>query len=264
MWTLQSQVKGRKDQPALVMLHSLGSSHVMWDECVDLLLDHFRIILLDLPGHGGSAPVAMNVPLTMDALVDAIERTLSELGVERFHFVGLSIGGMVTCAVAQRWGVGEEPRLMSATTMASGAKNGTPDMWVERAALIRAEGTEAVVEATMERWFSPSFTQSHPDAVARIREAFLGCDSEGYAQCCEVLESTDLRLGMERIRVPFSVVNGSEDAGFGDQPASALAATAVNAPWTQTTHIEGARHMCAMEQPERAVAAILAAAAAGR
>lgn len=261
-WLLQSTCRGREAAPIVVLVHSLGSSHVMWDECVKMLEKDFRLVLMDLPGHGGSQPAPLGEKMTMGRLLDAIERTLDSLGVEQFHFAGLSIGGMIACGVAQRWGVESSGRLLSATAMASGAQNGTPQTWIERADLIRAEGTVAVVEPTMERWFSPSFRLESPAAVERIRSAFIDCDAQGYAQCCEVLETTDLRLGMADIRVPFAVVNGSEDAGFGDQAASALVATLVNAPWTDVVHISDARHMCAMESPERAVAAIRAAVSA--
>lgn len=258
-WLLQSICVGREDAPVVVLVHSLGSSHVMWDECVEMLKKDFRVVLMDLPGHGGSQPAPVSGKMTMGRLLDAIERTLDSLGVEQFHFAGLSIGGMIACGAAQRWGAESSGRLLSATAMASGAQNGTSQMWIDRAGLIRAEGTVAVVEPTMERWFSPSFMQECPAAVERIRAAFIACDAQGYAQCCEILETTDLRLGMADIRVPFAVVNGSEDAGFGDQEASALAATLVNAPWTDTVHISDARHMCAMESPECAVAAIRSA-----
>lgn len=263
-WTLATHYypSTAANAETLVLLHSLGSSHSMWDECLGELVEHFHVLTLDLPGHGGSRPAPITGKLTADLLLDAIERTLNTAGVDRFHFAGLSIGAMMTCAAAQRWGNTENGRLLSATAMASGPANGTPDMWVDRAELILSQGTAALVDATMDRWFSPKYATAFPDAVERIRQAFLSCDDEGYAQCCEILETTDLRMGMHTIRVPFAIVNGSEDGGFSDQPASALAATLVNAPWTGVTHIEGARHMCAMENPHAAVTAILHAARA--
>lgn len=267
-WSLEAVSVGDKAKPTLVLLHSLGSSVSMWDECIPELVKDFYVLLVNLPGHGGSsvAPIGFHLSgdssgkMTMPILLDALDRTLDAFSVGRFHCAGLSIGGMVACAVAQRWG--SDPvnnRVLSVTVMASGPVNGQPKMWQDRASLIRSQGTAAVVDATMERWFSEGFSCEFPEAVQRIRQIFLACDPQGYAQCCEVLETSDLRLSMADVRVPVAVVNGSQDAGFDDQQASALAAMCVNAPWVGVFHVEGARHMCAMESPEYAVEAIMAA-----
>ncbi len=238
------------DAPVVVLGHSLGSSHIMWDSMIPSLTERFRVIRYDLPGHGGSEPAPINQPLTMGALLDALERTLDSLGIERFHLGGLSIGGLITIAGAQRWGVGDQPRIISATPMASGAKNGTYDMWIERAALVREQGTGVLVDATMERWFSPEFHTEHPDSVQRIREAFLACSSEGYAQCCEILSTTDLTPQLDTISVPVTIINGSDDAGFDNSAAQSLAKALVACAPVTTMHIENTRHMCAMERPD--------------
>lgn len=258
-WTLATHVDictSGEDSPVLVLGHSLGSSHVMWDALIPALTGTFTVIRFDLPGHEGSQPAPIDEPLTMDALLGALERSLDELGVQRFHLAGLSIGGLITLAGAQRWGSGSEPRLLSATSMASGPKNGTHDMWVERAALIREQGTEALVEVTLERWFTPEFHNTHAEDVDRIRQAFIGCADEGYAQCCEILSTTNLTEGMPSITVPLTIINGTHDAGFDDNAAQALAASAENAPKATALHIN-ARHMCAMEEPHTVASALL-------
>lgn len=236
--------------PVLVLGHSLGSSHIMWDDLIPLLTDCFTVIRYDLPGHGGSAPAPIHEPLTMGLLLDALDRTLESLKVERFHLAGLSIGGLVTLAGAQRWGTGKAPRLISAIPMASGAQNGTYEMWQERASLVRQKGTEVLTDATMERWFTPEFYAEHPEKVAQIRQVFDSCSNEGYAQCCEILSTTDLSDHMGDIGVPLAIINGSDDAGFDDAAANALAQKASGAPVVTTFHISNTRHMCAMERPE--------------
>lgn len=235
--------------PVLVLGHSLGSSLVMWDDLIPLLTSTYRVVRFNLPGHGGSHPAPVGEPLTMDTLLDALERTLDALGVTQFHLAGLSIGGLITIAGAQRWGSGREPRLIAATAMASGPKNGSPDMWQERAALVRERGTGCLVDPTMERWFTPDYHAYSPAHVLRIATIFAACDDEGYAQCCEVLETTDLWESMDTISVPFAVVNGSEDAGFDDEAAERLSAAASSSPLRRVLHVGGTRHMCAMEEP---------------
>lgn len=264
-WTLKLTVDGTADAPVLVLGHSLGSSHIMWDWCLPMLTPHFRVVRFDLPGHGGSAPAPINEPLTMDALLHALEVSLNKLGVGQFHMAGLSIGGLIALAAAERM----PERLLSSTVMASGPVNGTPEMWAERAELVRTKGTRAIVEATMERWFSPAFAgfDEAPaaesewgrgaSAVARIRDAFVNCDSEGYAQCCEILASTDLRAGLAEVTVPTLVVNGSEDLGFDNAAARALCDALEASPSRGALHVEGTKHMCAVEQPELVARALV-------
>lgn len=264
-WTLKLTVDGTADAPVLVLAHSLGSSHMMWDWCLPLLTPYFRVVRFDLPGHGGSAPAPIDVPLTMDALLDALEVSLNKLGVGQFHIAGLSIGGLIALAAAQRM----PERLLSATVMASGPVNGTPQMWAERAELVRTQGTEAIVDTTMERWFSASFAGFGEAsvgeagwgrgacAVRRIRTAFIDCNNEGYAQCCEILATTDLRPGLADVTLPTLIVNGSEDAGFDNAAACALREALSASPSRGVVHVEGAKHMCAVEQPERVARALV-------
>ncbi|WP_175955578.1 alpha/beta fold hydrolase [Schaalia sp. Marseille-Q2122] len=264
-WTVKLTVDGTADAPVLVLGHSLGSSHTMWDWCLPLLTPHFRVVRFDLPGHGGSAPAPIDEPLTMDALLHALEVSLNKLGVGQFHIAGLSIGGLIALAAAERM----PERLLSSTIMASGPVNGTPEMWAERADLVRTQGTEAIVDVTMERWFSASFAGfgeapaavaewgRGASAVSRIRRAFIECDNEGYAQCCEILATTDLRPGLAEVTVPTMIVNGSEDAGFDNAAACALRQALSASPSRGVVHVEGAKHMCAVEQPELVAQALV-------
>lgn len=264
-WTLKLTVDGTADAPVLVLAHSLGSSHIMWDWCLPMLTPHFRVVRFDLPGHGGSAPAPIEEPLTMDTLLHALEVSLNKLGVGQFHIAGLSIGGLIALAAAERM----PERLLSATIMASGPVNGTPDMWAERAELVRTQGTEAIVDTTMERWFSMSFAGfgeapsgdaqwgGGASAVSRIRSAFVECNNEGYAQCCEILATTDLRPGLCEVHLPTLIVNGSEDAGFDNAAACALHDALTASPSCGVLHVVGAKHMCAVEQPELVAQALV-------
>ena len=67
------------------------------------------------------------------------------------------------------------------------------ELWDERAATVRAEGTEAVADATMERWFSDGFRAEHPETVAEVRTMVASTPAEGYAACCEAIREWDFR-----------------------------------------------------------------------
>lgn len=255
-WTLALTIEGPKDAPVVVLGHSLGSSHVMWDDVVALLRERVRVIRYDLPGHGGSAVAPTQTPLDMGRLLEALGRSLDAVGVGSFHLAGLSLGGLVTLAGAEAW----PDRVLTASVMSSGPVNLPSAVWTDKAALVRREGTGALVDATFERWFEPAFAAGEGRAkVARIRRAFLACAREGYAQCCEVLATTDTRPGLTDLAMPVLLVSAEGDAALPWDAADDLAARIRSGACedVQVVRVPGARHMSAVEKPQLVAQALL-------
>jgi pimeloyl-ACP methyl ester carboxylesterase len=86
--------------PPLVLLHPLGLSRVAWDPVLDALAEHFDVLAVDLPGHGGSAPVPPDVEPHPAWLAAAVAGLLDELGIDRPHVAGNSLGGWVALELA--------------------------------------------------------------------------------------------------------------------------------------------------------------------
>src|SRR5580700_5715548 len=90
---------GPADAPTICITHSLASDGGSWAEQVPALLQAgFRVLRIDMRGHGGSDPVAGDY--TMAALADDVAQVLAGLGLSRVHYLGLSIGGMIGQAFA--------------------------------------------------------------------------------------------------------------------------------------------------------------------
>lgn len=203
--------QGPATAPAILFSNSLGTTHRMWDAVVDELAAEFRCIRYDTRGHGAS-----DVPrgaYEIGDLADDAAAILDDLGVERAHFAGLSLGGMVGQAFAVRHPV----RLASLTLMATTAFFPTRESWYERAALVRREGTQAILPATLERWFTPGFRASAPTVVKAVADDFAASDREGYAAACEAIGRMDLRPIRNSITAPTTIIAGAED------PATPLA-----------------------------------------
>lgn len=252
-WTLQTTIDGPEDAPVLVLGHSLGSSHVMWDEVVAALADRVRIVRYDLPGHGGSQPAPVDRPLRMGDVTAALTRTLADLAIARYHLGGLSFGGLVALAM----GIEAPAGLASVTVMGSGPVTEPLDQWPERARTVREDGTESLVDATFERWFTDRAHADHPQVWQAIRDAFIGCDDEGYAQVCEVLGTTDLNPCVERIAVPTLLVAAENDGALNLDNAPELARR-IHTLATPVTILELAdvKHMSAVERPGEVAAAL--------
>ena len=93
-------VDGPADAPVVVLSNSLGATRGMWDPQVPALAERYRVVTYDTRGHGESpAPAG---PYSLDDLVDDLVALLDEVGAERAHVVGLSLGGMTAMRLAAR------------------------------------------------------------------------------------------------------------------------------------------------------------------
>ena len=130
----------------VVLCGSLGSTSEMWDAQRPALAGR-RVVVVEHPGHGGA-------PVTRVATVrDLAARVLEQVGDGDFSFVGLSLGGAVGMQLALEAPKRVERLVLSCTA----ARFGDPQQWLERAATVRSEGLEAIVDAVLGRWFTPAF-----------------------------------------------------------------------------------------------------------
>lgn len=85
----------------LVLLHGAGSSLHMWDGWTEMLSDHFRLIRLDLPGHGLTGRVPGD-DYSRGAMAAFVVQAADELGLDRFALAGTDMGGAVAWQIARR------------------------------------------------------------------------------------------------------------------------------------------------------------------
>lgn len=242
--TLSYEVSGPQsaDTPVVVLLGSLGSDRSMWDAQVrDLSRDH-DVVAVDHRGHGGSEVVAG--PCTVADLAGDVLALLDALGVDRFHVVGLSLGG----AVAQWLAVHKSSRVRSVALLCTAAKFGEPSGWTERAAAVRSGGTAAVADAVVARWLTPARAGSDPALVSRLRDMVLATSAEGYAAACDALSSWDGRPDLGRISCPTLVVAGDEDPST---PPEVLREIADGVPGAEFVILSPAAHVPTVELPAR-------------
>lgn len=196
---------GRPWRPALVLAHSLGSDHQMWAPQIDALKNQYFIIAIDNLGHGDSDVPAGDY--SVDDFAHAVIAVADAAELERFHFCGLSVGGITGLHVAGR----HPDRLLSLTLCNTGAKIGTADLWNQRIEVARTQGMEALVDGVIARWFSPDFPEREPEAFARARATLLATDAAGYAGVCAALRDGDLSDAAPLITTPTLVIGGIND-----------------------------------------------------
>lgn len=234
------QVLGQPGAPALVFINSLGSDLRIWQEVAPAFTDRFRVVLYDERGHGLSdAPPA---PYTMDEHTDDLLALLDHLDIRSAALVGLSVGGMI----AQRAAVKAPDRVQALVLCCTAARIGTPQSWAERIGAVEQRGVGSVVEAVLQRWFTPAFRDGRPDECAGWRNMLLRTPAQGYAGTCAAIRDADLIADAGRIAVPTLCIAGDQD---GSTPADVVQGTAGLIPGARFALIEGAGHIPCVEKP---------------
>ncbi len=223
----------------VLFVNSLGTDLRVWDDVVARLPDGLRLIRYDKRGHGlSSCPPA---PYAMGALVTDAERLLDHLDVREAMVVGLSIGGMIAQGLAVK-----RPDLVRALVLSNtAARIGTPDLWEERIAAVRAGGIAALSDGILERWFAAPFRKS--EAFPAWRAMLERQPVEGYVGCCAAISGSDFMTTTAGLRLPALAIAGSED---GSTPPDLVRETAALIPGARFELIRGAGHLPCVEAPE--------------
>jgi len=237
---------GPEDGMVACFLHSLSSDTGVWSAQVPpLLAAGWRVLRLDMRGHGGSQPG--NSPYSMEGLADDVANVLDFLRIEKVHLVGLSIGGMI----AQSFAIGHGHRLESlllSGTAPSRLPGGMEEMWTPRFEAIEAAGSvEPLADASMERWVTDSFRLNHPGKWQQIRETVARTSPEGYRGGGIAIEHFDVIAQLPSITVRTLVVCGAEDPGT---PPEGNRRIATLIPGAHYLELPRARHFPMVEYPD--------------
>jgi 3-oxoadipate enol-lactonase len=239
--------QGPAEAPPIVFSNSLGTTHRMWDAVVGEMAAEYRCIRYDTRGHGLSDVTPAGFEIA--DLADDLLALLDHLDIARAHVAGLSLGGMTGQSFAAR----HPARIASLTLMATTAFLPTRESWYERAALVRREGTQAILEATLSRWFTDGFRAGAAQEVEAVAETFRSTPADGYAACCEAIGRMDLRPGLKDILAPTTIIAGRDDPAT---PVAMSEAMHEVVRGSRLVVLAPAAHLLAMEQPA-AVAAQL-------
>ncbi len=239
---LAHDVHGSEGSPVVVLGSSLGTTRTMWDEQLPALAEQFRVVRYDHRGHGGS-PVPPG-PYSLEDLAGDVLALMDELGVQRAHFAGLSLGGMVAMYVA-----GTAPERVDRLALLCTSSAMPPDPWWERASAVRCGGLASVAAVVAARWFTEPF--SGTDRAAQLRAVLAGVPDEAYASCCEAIAAMDLSPLLATVTASTLVVSGANDPATPPYHGAAIAASIVaGGGHARFAIVPGAAHLANVEKPD--------------
>lgn len=228
---------------AVLLAHAIGCDHRMWDRLRGRLAPRYRVLAVDLRGHGRSSVPPR--PYSLADLADDGRALLDRLGVERIHWVGLSLGGMVGQAFAL-----QHPRRLGKLVIANSTSSYGPEgrsLWAARAKLVQEGGLAAIRETVAARYFSDDYRRENAAQVNAVMQRFLETPAEGYLGCCDAIADLDFSAALGRIRARTLVIAGGADAGTPPAMSQAIAAAI---PGARMAVIPGAAHLSSAEKPE--------------
>jgi 3-oxoadipate enol-lactonase len=232
---------GPQDAGVVVLSNSLGTTLAMWEPQAAALARGHRVLRYDLRGHGRS-PVP-EAPYSIADLGSDLLALLDRNGIARASLFGVSLGGMVSMWVAAHAPERVDRLILCSTS----AVMGPPESWTERAALVRREGTAAVADSVVARWFTPAFAAAQPDVVARIRGQLAATPAEGYAGCCEAIREMDQRPDLPAIAAPTLVIAAEGDPSTPPAHARTIAGLI---PGARLEVLDRGAHLVNVEAPD--------------
>jgi 3-oxoadipate enol-lactonase len=234
--------EGPRDAPVVVLLHSLATHGGLWMPQRVVWQQRWRVVTIDLPGHGGSAAAALET--TLAGMAGRVVAVLDALGIHSAAWVGLSLGGMVAQAVALQ----HPHRVQRLVVAHAGARTDAAvrEIWNQRIAQFASEGMDALVESTLQRWFPRAFAEQAPLTLAWVAGLVRSVQPAGYIAAIQAIQGLDHLEQLTALHVPTLVVAGTVDAAV---PATVAGLLAQRLPRARLCILEGVGHIGNVQDP---------------
>ena len=244
---LQVEIEGPERAPVLMLSNSLGTSLHMWDAQAPAFARHFRLLRYDRRGHGRSG--VSQGPYTMERFGRDVLAILDDLNIEKVHWCGLSMGGMV----GQWLGANAPERLGKIILSNTSCYYPDPTNWLNRIKAVKEGGIAAVADTVIAGWLTADFREREPQIAANMKAMLIASPVQGYLACCEALSTLDQRALLPKIKSPTLVIAGRHDMAT---PIAAGEFIRSQIPGASLTILDAA-HISNVEQPHAFTDAVI-------
>jgi 3-oxoadipate enol-lactonase len=229
----------------LVFLHAFPLNRTMWAPQEDALALEFRIITVDLRGHGESdAPLWL---YTLDQSADDVRALLDHLAIQQALFVGLSMGGYILFAFYRKYAARVKGLILADTRAQADTEEGKQGRF-QMAQTGYKNGPSAIADIMIPKLLSPATIQAKPEIVQNVRAMIEHNQISGIAgDLMAMAERPDSLPLLPRISCPTQLIVGDLDQAT---PPSDAKLMAEKIPGARLAIIPGAAHLSNLEQPE--------------
>ena len=229
----------------IVFLHAFPLNRTMWVPQARPLSLHFRIITIDLRGHGES-----DAPLwryTLEQSADDVSALLGHLEIRRALFVGLSMGGYILFAFYRRYAARVKGLILADTKAQADTEEGK-DGRFQLAQIAYKKGPSAIADVMIPKLLSPATIQTNPALVQQVRAMIEGNQISGIAwDLMAMAERSDSVPLLSQITCPTQIIVGELDQATPPSDSKLIAEQILHA---RLAIIPNAAHLSNLEQPE--------------
>jgi pimeloyl-ACP methyl ester carboxylesterase len=210
--------------PALFLTHGIGAAKNAWRFLLPELSKYFTVVTYDLRGHGNS-PVT-NKNFTLDDLVSDLEKIREKTKIDKAHFAGHSLGGMIAPAYAIKF----PNRVLSVGLLSTVA--GRSDVDKKNVLKIISEMEKTGVEQTLQkltnRWFTNEFIEENSDLVKTRLKQVIDTDPEVFLNVFKIYANTEMITWLKNISKPCLLMTGENDLGCSPDHNKRMASEILN------------------------------------
>lgn len=241
---ISCELQGDAAKPVLLLSNSLATTRALWDPMMPALLTDFRVIRYDTRGHGQSTTTRARAGLA-DLADDAVS-VLDHFGVAQALMAGISLGGMTALYMAVH-----SPQRLSgilACNCRDFVDQAGISAWEERIAIANDKGMSALIEPTLQRWFTPEFRQAQPELMTTVGAMIGATQPVGFEACIRAIIGMKLQSEISAIKVPTRLVAGAND---GAAPPAVMQAMADRIDGAVCTTFADCGHLSSLNQTQR-------------
>lgn len=229
----------------IVFLHAFPLNRTMWAVQESALSSQFRVIAIDLRGHGES-----DAPLwhySLDQSADDVRALLDHLSIQQALFVGLSMGGYILLAFYRKHADRVKGMVLADTRAQADTAEGKTGRF-QMAQIAYKQGPSAIADIMIPKLLSPATIQTKPEIVQQVRTMIEGNQISGIAgDLMAMAERHDSVPLLKQIGCPAQIIVGELDQATPPADAKLMAN---QIPHARLALIPNAAHLANLEEPE--------------
>ena len=236
--------------PAIFLTHGIGASEDAWRFIVPKLSKNFTVVTYDLRGHGKSPVTDKN--FSLDDLILDLEKIREKTNIDKAHYAGHSLGGMIAPAYAKKF----PDKVLSVgmlSTVAGRSEDDSKKVW-NVINDMEENGIDKTLQKLTNRWFTDEFIQNYPDLVKKRLDQVIETDPEVFLNVFKIYAETEMITWLKNINKPCLVMTGENDLGCSPNHNQKIARQLQN---SQLVILPKVKHSILLENPDTVSSEIL-------